>query len=129
MRNFIFFAGFLLCGFSAHAEDVSQKTFCRLLQDYHQPAGVEYEPGVDVHGEYVAQADISGGPPPLRNFESIEIPVEIDLVQRFNLNPGAGVELKPIAALISIHNDGKVAYNGQDISKQAYELCDKEKKP
>lgn len=121
------FAGvtFLLCFFAgiAQAEDVSVNTFCRLLPEYRPAQGVEYQPGVDVHGQFVAPADLPGQS--LKQFESIEIPVEIDLIEKFGLSVPAAVELKPAAALISIHNDGRVDYNGQDISRQAHKACEK----
>ncbi len=100
---------------------VSVETFCRLLPEYKQPAGVEYQPGVGPNGP-VVPADLNGLSP-MQSFETIEIPVEVDLVQRFGIPAPAGIELQPYVALMSIHKDGRVDYNGQDISKQAYELC------
>ncbi len=100
---------------------VSIETFCRLLPEYKQPAGVEYQPSVGPNGP-VAPADLNGLSP-VQSFETIEIPVEVDLVQRFGIPVQSGVELKPYVALMSIHKDGRVDYNGQDISKQAQELC------
>jgi len=37
------------------------KTDCQALTTYHAPKGVEYQPGVDVNGHYVAPADVPGG--------------------------------------------------------------------
>lgn len=111
-------------GTAQAAEEASQETFCRLLAEHVPAADVEYKPSVDVHGKPVAPADLGQSP---NNFETIEIPVELDLAQKFALNPPAGVELKPYVALVSIHKDGKVDYNGQDVSKQAYQLCNESK--
>ncbi len=109
----------------AHAqEQANTETFCHLLAEHTPSADVEYKPGVDVHGKPVVPADLGQ---PLNNFETIEIPVELDLAQKFGLNTPAGIELKPYVALVSIHKDGKVDYNGQDISKQAYQLCNEGK--
>ncbi len=113
----------LLISAPVMAQDiVSVETFCRILPEYQQPAGVEYQPGVDVNGKAVAPADLNGASP-IQNFETIEIPVEVDLISRFGLAPKPGVELQPYVALMSIHKNGRVDYNGQDISKQAHELC------
>lgn len=116
----------LIAGGIAHAEEADQITFCRLLPTYKQALGVEFQPGIDQKGRAVAPADIDAdmaGAAPIRSFESIEIPVELDLAQRFGLNLPSGVELKPYVALISIHKDGRVDYNGQDISRKAHTLC------
>ncbi len=37
------------------------RTDCQALATNHTPAGVEYQPGVDVHGHAVAPADLPGG--------------------------------------------------------------------
>ena len=37
------------------------KRDCQALATYHTPKGVDYQPGVDVHGKRVAPADASGG--------------------------------------------------------------------
>ena len=111
----------------ARADDINTThSFCQLLPNYKEAPGVEYQPGVDAHGQFVAPADITGQPA-LRNFDSVEIPVEANLVRQFGVDVPPGTQLKPDVALISIHKNGQVDYNGQDISKQAHELCDKNK--
>lgn len=113
---------FFVLNYSAvHAQGVKQDMFCRLLPAYRQAPGVEFQPGIDVEGKPVAPADLSASE--MTEFETMEIPVEIDLIQKFGLNVPPGTELKPYAALISIHKNGKVDYNGQDISPQAEKLC------
>jgi hypothetical protein len=120
--RFIIFT-LLLISVPALAQDiVSVETFCRILPEYQQPAEVEYQSGVDVNGKTIAPADLNGLSA-VRNFNTIEIPVEVDLVSRFGLTPKPGVELQPYVALMSIHKDGRVDYNGQDITKQAHQLC------
>ena len=37
------------------------KQDCQAIATYHTPKGVEYQPGVDVNGNRVAPADVSGG--------------------------------------------------------------------
>jgi hypothetical protein len=120
--RFVTFVFAVLIAVPAMAQStVSVETFCRLLPNYQQPAGVEYQPGVGADGP-VVPADV-GGAPAIASFETIEIPVEVDLVQRFGIPVQPGVELQPYAALMSIHKDGRVDYNGQDITTQAHQLC------
>lgn len=114
------------------AQEVNQETLCRLLPA-HQPVvakpteGVEYKAGIDVHGNPVIAADL--GAPLTAVAQPVVIPIEVDLAQRFNLTLPAGVELKPTVATMRIHADGRVEYNGQDVSDQAYYLCGKGEGP
>lgn len=119
-----FFVLLMLLAGVAQAEEANTKTFCRVLAEHTPSFDVEYKPGVDVHGQPVAPADLGQ---PLNNFDTIEIPIELDLVQKFGLNTPPEVKLQPYAALVTIHKDGKVDYNGQDVSKQAHELCNESK--
>jgi len=127
MRRFFFLclAGIMISS-ASRAEEADKITFCNVLPAYQQASGVEYVPGVDIKGQVVASADVAGAAP-LRSFDTIEIPVEADLVQRFGLNVPAGIELKPYVALISIHKDGRVDYNGQDITQKAHDMCNEGK--
>ncbi|MCC7305195.1 MAG: hypothetical protein IT558_02935 [Alphaproteobacteria bacterium] len=124
--RFLAFIMFVLVSFPALAEEANQETMCRLLPEHRPEVNIAFSPGVDVHGKAVVPADVEGAKP-LQNFDTVEIPVEINLLQKFGVDAPAGVELQPYAALISIHKDGRVDYNGQDISQQAYALC-KDKK-
>lgn len=106
----------------ARAEDVSVQTFCRLLPAYQAPAGVDYQAGVDARGKPVAPADIGAR----LNAAAlpVEIPIELDLAARFQLNLPADMRLLPTVATLTIYPDGRVQYNGQDVSAQAKTLCD-----
>ena len=126
MKHLALLVAGVLISTGVHAEDADRITFCNVLPAYQQASGVEYVPGVDIKGQVVASADVSGSPI-MRSFETIEIPVEADLVQRFGLNVPTGIELKPYVALISIHKDGRVDYNGQDISQKAHDMCNEGK--
>jgi hypothetical protein len=66
------------------ADVAVSKRDCDRLVEYHQAPGVEYQPGVDVHGRPVAPADLGGGyniKPP----EIIVIPIEVLVQDRFNI--------------------------------------------
>lgn len=108
-------------------QDGALKVLCQSLPVYRPDPGVEYRPGVDVHGRAVAPADLNV-PLNVGVDEVIRIPVTVDLVRRFNLYPAAGIELEPDVGVISIHSDGRVEYNGQDLARQAYTLCARDTK-
>ena len=102
-------------------EDASLEVLCRSLPEYQQGEGVEYKPGV----EGVVPADLN----PLNAAvpDVINIPITVKLAERFPaLNIPADLELQPDAGLLSIHQGGRVEYNGQDISGQAYSACGKD---
>lgn len=52
---------------------------CRRLVRHEPAAGVEYEPGVDVHGNEVAPAEVGGGVD-LDLPQRITIPIELDVL-------------------------------------------------
>lgn len=105
-----FLALLFLSAASARAEGQGTDILCKTVS-------AAYRPGVDVHGNPVVPADLS---PPLKALpDVIKIPVTLDLA-----GDGAGVELKPeTLGMAEIYSDGRVVYNGQDISAQAADLC------
>lgn len=112
---------------SAYADGVDEvrvKTLCKTIQPHtpaHGFAGADYVPGVDVHGKTVAPADLSGGIPAMN---PVVVPIELDLAQRFGLALPAGVEMKPEIARIEIFQDGRILYNGADISQRIHSTCE-----
>lgn len=107
--------------------DGAFRVLCQSLPAYSPDPGVEYRPGVDVHGRPVAPADLNAALAADLN-EVIRVPVTLDLVRRFNLYPFFGIEMKPDVGSLAIHPDGRVEYNGQDLSRQAYTLCARDTK-
>lgn len=81
-----------------------------------------YVPGVDVSGQSVAAADIKPDNP-LPYFNGIEIPLTMDLAQKFNLNLPAFVEMSPDIAVLKVFSDGRVLFNGKDISGRVETYC------
>ena len=98
--------------FPAAADIAVTRADCdRLVK--HQPApGVEYQPGVDVHGRPVAPADIGGGyqiKPP----ETIIIPIEILIQDRFNIPTNSVLwNAKAQVGVVTVKGD-QVYYEGQ----------------
>ncbi len=106
----------------AFAEDAGRDTICRLLPQYKPVADVEYKAGVDVQGNPVVGADLGAPLKPLDG-PAVVIPVDINLASRFNVALPAGAEIKPAIAALKIYADGRVEYNGQDISGQVHDMC------
>ncbi len=126
MNRFIYiFAVLIFFSSQAVAQEAGEpsrtETLCGVLSEYEPQAGVEYQPGVDILGNPVAPADLNEFPD--TSYQTIVVPIEIDLIERFGLDVPDGVELKPKIADLEIHRDGHVEYQGHDISDQAYRLC------
>jgi len=106
---------------SARADDASvDPALCRALTKHTPAPDVAYQPGVDVHGNAVAPADLPGQPQ-FKLPDKIEIPLTISLVKALNLNTnqlpasalGPGTEAQ--LGKITVEGD-KVLLNGQPLS-------------
>lgn len=84
-------------------------------------ASPDYQPGVDVNGNPVAPADLAGDTGSLSP-DYIEVPMTIDLAKKMDLLP-TGAEMKLPVANLKLFKDGKVEYNGQDVTSRTTELC------
>lgn len=106
---------------SAKAEEMPAA--CRYLPAYEKPAGVDYVPGVDVHGKPVVSADLNAAP--FEVPDVIEVPLTVDIVERARDLPDQypGLEGLSNLGVIEIHKDGLVTYNGQDWTGGFYALC------
>ncbi|MGB4106644.1 MAG: hypothetical protein WBK55_02480 [Alphaproteobacteria bacterium] len=120
MKRLIFIM-LMLVAVPAHAEDVSVRTLCQMLPQHVPDASVNYQPGVSTTGKYVVPADVNKV---LRNnYDAVEIPVEMNLLQSLNVTAPAGTEIKPTVAVLKVYGDGRVKYNDQDVTQQAQQLC------
>jgi hypothetical protein len=88
---------------------------------YEQPDGIEYVPGIDAKGNFIVAPDI--GVDMSSNDFPMYIPIEIDLLERFNLDVPLGIIADAEVAGIQIYADGKVTYNGHDISGNVQSFC------
>lgn len=130
MRS-IFLLGILvliLMTTAAYAEKAEQagdiKTLCDVLEKYTKPTGAQgadYVAGVDVHGNSVVSADVSGSSAAASH--PVRIPIEFDLAQKYGLTQYEGIYMKPEVAMIEVSPDGHVKYDGKDISAQARSSC------
>lgn len=88
--------------------------------------GAAYQSGVDVNGNPVTPADITVTSVKLPDY--IEVPLTIDLAKKMDLLH-ANVEAKGPVANLKLYRNGKVEYNGQDVSVQADALCGRDSGP
>lgn len=97
---------------------------CQSLAIYLPDPGVAYRPGVDVQGRAVTPADL-GGAPRIDLPEVIEIPIEVDLQDRFGIPANADAFAADAQiGLAELHPDGRVYFNGQPLQDDAqFELA------
>ena len=87
---------------------------CRLVAAHVQQDGVEHV------GDSEVPADLN----PLNGgLGTVQIPITIDLAARFGIDVPLGAELQPDVAVISVRPNGKVLYNGQDLSGNVATVC------
>lgn len=135
----------IITGFSAGAfaagqidklHDTNSGTFAvekMICNHVYIPAtGVQsptYQAGIDARGQPVPPADVTT----LTNSDQpdyVEVPMTIDLAQRMGLNAALNAEaaeMKLPVANLKLYQNGKVEYNGQDISSHAASLCGSDK--
>jgi hypothetical protein len=92
------------------------KADCLRLVKHVPDPGVTYQPGVDVHGNSVAGAHLYGQPR-IELPETIEIPIEVDLAERYGI-PGdqswkGDAQIGTVAVDLA---SGVVRFNGQLLS-------------
>lgn len=98
----------------------SAPNLCEQISSHTPNADVEFKPNT----ENVVPADIN----PLNAAipDKIDIPITIELAERFpDLNIDPDLLLRPEVAKLSIHQDGRVEYNDQDITTQIHAECGK----
>lgn len=96
-------------------------TLCKLRSQHVAAPNTAYQPGVDAQGRAVAPADVSASPSAVPDV--VRIPMTVDLAQRLGSVP-AGAEMKAATGMIEIYKDGRVSFNGQDMTEVAVVLCD-----
>jgi len=88
---------------------------CDRLVKYHEPPGVEYQPGVDAHGETVVPADLGGGTN-IKLPDTIIIPIEVLIQDRFHIPPNSALwSAKAELGVVTVQGD-EVFYNGQPLT-------------
>jgi hypothetical protein len=98
---------------SAMAEIAISERDCRQLVVKHEPApDVTYQPGVDVHGNAVAPADLNGGSQ-LKLPDVIYIPLEVLIQDKYGIPANSVLyEAKAQVGIVAVRGD-KVYYEDQ----------------
>ncbi len=86
-----------------------------------------YIPGIDVNGKRVVPADLIDDKSE-HIYDPVIIPIDIDLAQRFNLPTSNGIELKPQVSWIEIYQDGRILYNGNEVTDIFLSMCNGDEK-
>jgi hypothetical protein len=118
--DFITLAGLgLLTGsaglWPAAADIAVSRQDCDRLVKYQEPPGVEYQPGVDAHGETVVPADLGGGVN-IQLPETIIIPIEVLIQDKYHIPANSALwSAKAEMGVVTVHGD-QVLYNGQPLT-------------
>lgn len=82
---------------------------------------VEYAPGIDAQGNFIVAPDVGF----ISNKLSypIDIPIELDMLDRLKMNAPAGIVSDPLIAGLKIYDGGKIEYNGRDVSGDVERFC------
>lgn len=98
------------------------KIMCEKMYVGHTPSpDVSYQAGVDVDGNAVTPADLSAPVAVVPDF--LEVPMTYDLARAMKLSLPEGVEMNAVIGTLKLYKNGRVEYNGQDISAPASEFC------
>ncbi len=107
------------------ASPTDQDSLCAALTRYRPDPSVDYKPGVDVHGNPVAPADLPGGNNGPLAHPNIAIPLTLDLAKRLNLNPNAapanalGPNTQPVLGILTLDSQNRLLLDGQPVDDDA----------
>lgn len=90
---------------------------CALAVSYVPPAGVDYQPGVDVHGRPVAPADLDDGRR-LQLRDSIPVVITDDLRKQFGLADDSPLfDANAFIGIVELRlSDQRLTFNGVELS-------------
>ncbi len=92
---------------------------CRALVRHAPAPGVAYEPGVDVRGRRVTQADLN--PSPITLPENFAVHITVDLFDRMGIPPGGDAEYEAEVGVgtVEVTADRRILFNGQPVGDDA----------
>jgi hypothetical protein len=90
---------------------------CELAVRYVAPAGVDYQPGVDVNGRPVAPADLDDGRR-LQRPESIPVIISEDTRKRFHVSHHSPLfDADAVVGIVELRlSDRRLTFNGVELS-------------
>jgi hypothetical protein len=113
--------GLMLTGHTVLATAQESLPECRLLSAHHARSDVAFKPGVDVRGKPVVSADLNAAPIPAP--QVIMAPLSLHLRDRLSSMNIQGIEAPAPLGFLEIHDNGRVVYDGRDLTPQVYALC------
>lgn len=133
MKNYFLILLAIFCtavSFPAYAQTVViEDSACRALVRHQPAADATYQPGVDVHGNPVVEADINANP--VKVPETIRFNITVDVAKHAGLNVPAGTEMQAVMGTVEIQPDGRMTFNGEPMEGQSeaalYALCAEKK--
>ena len=98
----VFMAIALVTANSAHAEI----TLCKESTVIHEP-----------------RADVTHGSPTVTIPDPVLIPITVDMVERYDLDIASGVQAETFIGMMEIYKDGRILYDGRNISGDIKDVC------
>ncbi len=117
------FVAALLVAAPAHAHEepaevIITRADCARLVEHVPAPDVAYQPGGDAYGRAVAPADLNSGAQ-IQAPETLHIPIEIDLFDRFGIPANAALYESDIPIGEVIYRDGRLIFEGQPLQDEA----------
>lgn len=117
MRFFVFAVAVFFSAPAFAQTVVLDDAACRAITAHVPDSGVEYQPGVDVHGKPVVEADLN--PSPVKIPETIRFTITVDTMKYAGIAVPAGVEGKAAIGEVEIGKDGRMLFNGAPMEGEA----------
>lgn len=102
------------------AAEEQASAICQTVQTMGNVQGPNYVPGVDAYGRPVAPADVSSTPA-IDVPEQVDFPVELDVAGMMNFP--IPTQMNVVPGTVRVFKDGRVLYNGQDVSGPTSAYC------
>ena len=129
MKMSMLAAALLLVSHPSLAEEgVIDLQACRQLVAHKPDADVAYQPGVDVNGNPVVEADLNASPVKVPN--KVTFDVTVDMAQYLGITVPVGLEGQVTMGTVA-YEDGVLTFNGEPMEGPAVaalrEICDGKK--
>lgn len=122
MKYMIVLASVLIISTIAWSTSAAVYPECKVPKKKQADISADYVPGVDVNGVQVTPADINGALQSPVLPSPMVVPVTVDLAERVGIS-AEGVEMRGNVGFLEVYPDGRVLYNGQDLTQKINETC------
>ena len=72
------------------------------------------------------RADVTHGSPTVTIPDPVFVPITADMVDRYDLDLPSGVQAETFIGMMEIYKDGRILYDGRDISGDIKDVCENE---